>query len=344
MSHMWPDAFASTGSYSVTGFYVISGYVITKVLNERYWRIENGFRKFWINRFLRLYPAYAACALLGLGAAILFPEASHALKVGLVLPNSALGEAYLTENGFDPGLSWVIWLTNITIAGIQSPFIWYMPIAFAPNAWSVSVEIYYYIILSLGAANLLNVRRFLYISILFVVILFILIISKNNGVIKYPDMLPYFRINDWMIFYKSFLGTTFFFAIGAYAYFIPKAGSRRWVRYAALAAAVLGPFVYVNTVGEMIAMRFVYGLVIAGNLILFADETRSRLLLFLGSLSYPMFLAHWPVAAYAGGLLGIEKNSALALAATYLATFVVSAAIVLLIERPIERLRARNRA
>jgi peptidoglycan/LPS O-acetylase OafA/YrhL len=51
-----------TGMFAVFGFYVLSGYLITRVLNDVY---DFAFVPFWSNRFLRLYPPYFM--LLGVG-------------------------------------------------------------------------------------------------------------------------------------------------------------------------------------------------------------------------------------------------------------------------------------
>src|SRR5438045_1703170 len=66
-----------TGMFAVFGFYVLSGYLITRVLNEVY---SFAFVPFWSNRILRLYPPYFILFLVGLaiifgteGAAEFFP-------------------------------------------------------------------------------------------------------------------------------------------------------------------------------------------------------------------------------------------------------------------------------
>lgn len=45
------------GYSAVFGFYLMSGYAIMLVLDQKY---ENRLGKFWLNRWLKLYPAYAA--------------------------------------------------------------------------------------------------------------------------------------------------------------------------------------------------------------------------------------------------------------------------------------------
>ena len=46
------------GNYSVFAFFILSGFLMTLVVNENYGFSISGFSKFWINRFLRLYPVY----------------------------------------------------------------------------------------------------------------------------------------------------------------------------------------------------------------------------------------------------------------------------------------------
>ena len=50
----------------VWGFFLLSGFLITLVLNEKYSYSKGGLRKFFVSRFLRLYPCYYAVMLLTL--------------------------------------------------------------------------------------------------------------------------------------------------------------------------------------------------------------------------------------------------------------------------------------
>ena len=48
----------------VWGFFILSGFLMTLVLNEKYTFGKNGLRRFFISRILRLYPCYYAVMLL----------------------------------------------------------------------------------------------------------------------------------------------------------------------------------------------------------------------------------------------------------------------------------------
>src|SRR3954447_5357614 len=54
------------GAGAVQGFYVISGFYMALVLNEKYPRGAKGYREFIVQRFLRLMPAYWCCLLLAM--------------------------------------------------------------------------------------------------------------------------------------------------------------------------------------------------------------------------------------------------------------------------------------
>ena len=57
-THLWPLGAAWTGNIAVFAFYTLSGYLMTRVLNERYGFSARGTVAFLLNRVLRLWPAY----------------------------------------------------------------------------------------------------------------------------------------------------------------------------------------------------------------------------------------------------------------------------------------------
>ena len=80
LGHLCANVLSVThwGAFAVTGFYIISGFLITRVLVKVY---DFHFKPFFINRFLRLFPLYymvAAVTLLGIGFVFSQPEQYHA--------------------------------------------------------------------------------------------------------------------------------------------------------------------------------------------------------------------------------------------------------------------------
>jgi peptidoglycan/LPS O-acetylase OafA/YrhL len=57
-AHIWPLGVPWAAWQSVFGFYTLSGFLMTRVLHEKYGCTPIGLGMFALNRFLRLWPAY----------------------------------------------------------------------------------------------------------------------------------------------------------------------------------------------------------------------------------------------------------------------------------------------
>jgi len=112
------------GVYAVLGFYVISGFLITAVLNETY---PGRSLAFWTNRFLRIYPAYYFVAIVTAGFVFLFPNEAARFKPVWVP----------TSSPWD-------WLSQLLIlpTTFDGPHF-----RFVPPSWSVAVELINYFLL-----------------------------------------------------------------------------------------------------------------------------------------------------------------------------------------------------
>jgi peptidoglycan/LPS O-acetylase OafA/YrhL len=62
------------GSTAVEAFFIISGFYITLILNEKYIKANNSYKLFITNRFLRLYPFYWIVLILSLLCAYYIPN------------------------------------------------------------------------------------------------------------------------------------------------------------------------------------------------------------------------------------------------------------------------------
>jgi len=117
------------GGRAVFGFYLLSGYLMTLVLQERYL-----FRPgpYFLNRALRLYPDYWLVAGLTLIIIIKIPEAQ------------SFHSAYQLRNGI------IDYLGNLLIF----PFVVYKNgLRLVPPTWSVAIEMVHYFLLWLVVAR-----------------------------------------------------------------------------------------------------------------------------------------------------------------------------------------------
>lgn len=121
------------GPVAVFGFFCLSGYLMTRIVNESYSDGVSGYLRFLGNRALRIYPAYYAAVVFAAVVLMLWPNAAQ----------TAAGW-YTSPQG---------WLQTISIIGLQPR----SPILIVP-AWSLHVEIINFILIGavLGRSRLLT--------------------------------------------------------------------------------------------------------------------------------------------------------------------------------------------
>jgi peptidoglycan/LPS O-acetylase OafA/YrhL len=133
VGHLSGNQYVShTGMFAVFGFYVLSGYLITRVLRDAY---DFDSVAFWSNRALRLFPLYAISLIAGLllifgarDARAFFPAVWQ-----------------ISPTGID-------WLGVLTVFPMGlSPMDWHFrPV---PSIWSVGVELLNYLMLFMFVAR-----------------------------------------------------------------------------------------------------------------------------------------------------------------------------------------------
>jgi peptidoglycan/LPS O-acetylase OafA/YrhL len=135
-AHLWRDGSGALSNEAVFSFYVLSGYLMTLILNETYGFGYTNFIRFWSNRYLRLYPAYAIVLLV------------ICLHIAFVGPLDVLfDQVRIPETPSEAA-------ANIAILGLAGFTIKQMPtIKMIPNAWSLGIEMFCYLLLSLYFAR-----------------------------------------------------------------------------------------------------------------------------------------------------------------------------------------------
>lgn len=319
--------FPNAGPFAVFGFYTLSGYLITKVLNERYYAKSSPMRDFFVNRFWRLYPTYFVAA--GLGAVLAWLAADQAAYWNNVirLPDPE------TEMG------WV--LTNISIMGLHLGIPVSSPIRFAPPAWSTAIEIYFYIFLFfVGARSEQITIKWLKLSILTCLVCGAYLLGIANPSLSPGDLI-----------YNSVFGVSLCFALGAVTYFLGKrrktTPSKIWGDFAFLCCVTL-PIIPWRSVltSETLLMFLHYSESISVAVFLYsvADTQLGRWSTWLGDISYPLFLVHWQVAILLTATgLSLIKSDVGSMLIIYIAAVLVSASMVYLIEQPLKAVRKRIR-
>ncbi|MBT8410525.1 MAG: hypothetical protein KJP02_01835, partial [Octadecabacter sp.] len=78
------------GHMSVFFFFVLSGYLMTFVMQRSYGYSISGWKAFWVNRILRLYPTYLIVVALSVVVLSVIPkDVSSVFRGPLFLPETA---------------------------------------------------------------------------------------------------------------------------------------------------------------------------------------------------------------------------------------------------------------
>lgn len=327
------------GILAVNFFYVISGYLITLILNESY---QFGFARFAANRFLRLYPTYFVLALLAavlhqhtfgaIGSSPFHPSWSGDLQSGDAWGNALIFPWAILS---DP-------LVHVTSQGsiFYSEVLRYRLI---PSTWSVGVEITCYFLLWLFCAR----------NVWFAVLTFLSAIAWHS--------LVYFSEMDIAFNYYPVTAALLPFSLGAISYFIAKKiNSNYYVQFleslqsqVLLLSLMIGLFIAnwylsLDVPNGLFRSKSFYlnNLIAMGTVIAFHKSKTSgltdKICKWLGDLSYPVFLAHY-LGAYIGWhLIGMPANNRGwdIFIIGFPITLLLSVAIVIFVDRPVSKLRA----
>lgn len=326
------------GQLSVNLFYVISGYLITLILNESY---KFKLKEFTFNRVLRLYPTYYVFAILSLLLSFI-PIAGvsssvfHTSWSGSQQPLDIFGNLFIFPWAF---------LSDQSVLSIPGLLYSDAPrFRLIPSTWSIGVELVCYAILFL-----ISSRRF-YLSVITLLasIAFHIFINNSNfssGYNYYPfsaAMLPfstgaigYFISNKIKNKHgKINLPTRYQFAA---LFFLVAIFIANWTWSTMSKDLYTSISYYANNLIGLSAIMIFHGASTSGNL--------KKISKVLGDLSYPMFLVQyvagyigWQIIGQPGNIRGWDVFMA-----GYVVSLILSAIILILVDSPIQKLRAKIR-
>jgi peptidoglycan/LPS O-acetylase OafA/YrhL len=326
--------FLLSGGMAITAFFIVSGFLMALILETKY---AGRVRDFYANRILRIYPPYLVALVLSVIFFFLVQNRSHG-------PNKVL-MWFLDAQAWET-IAWTAW-TNLTLIGINLTryinldeqgrfFINFLQpggfrghnILFVPQAWTLSLELYYY-----ALAPLVVMLRTRWIAVLVVGLFYLTgeavsLLRANNIPLDleaaFPLVLKYFL-----------LGTLAFRFVGPM-----KALLERHRLFQVLpVASLVGAFVLVFTGFYAIRAYSVdvewfyvaFALCIPG---MFICTTRWKLDAALGEYSYPVYLFHYPVTISVAILMPQFQGEL-----TVLITLLLATAYIRLIDRRVEVVR-----
>lgn len=330
------------GLLAVNFFFVISGYLITLILHKTY---HFDFKRFALNRALRLYPTYYFFALISV--LLFFIPINGATSLGFYgawngeyKAGDMLGNIFIFPFSF---------MNDISVKSL--PFDWVLSISevrfrWISTSWSVGVELTCYLILFLfSARNALCSTISLAVSLAFITY-----ISLSN--------------KDILFIYSSFISPLLPFSLGAIGFFASeKIEINKFIKLTNLkkqtAACVslivlflfnwawavsyqggnlfTSPPFFLNSIIAMLAVMLFHKTKLNG----FSGKLTST----LGDLSYPIFLCHFIIAYLVWTLSGRPESiwSWKMFFTGYPLSILLGFICLILIEKPIRTLRDKVR-
>jgi peptidoglycan/LPS O-acetylase OafA/YrhL len=304
----WPAAFA------VFSFYVISGFLMTLILQEQYSFSRSGLKAFWVNRWLRIYPPYYFACLISIGLILADSNRVSLINGHLTIPDST---SEILTNALIFGL--IDWPADRS--------------SLVPPGWTLFIELAHYLLISLWAGR--SKQRayiFLALSVVYVACVFVFLDGFLGALYflvpggSFPfavGVVLYFHRNSFSKIIAS-LSWPVAFTIGAGLYAVVFA-------CASMFEALMVPLLYVNVLVSGILLMTLWH----------APSSKfSRVDKFLGELSYPAYLLHWQAGIVV--LLALDQidRTVLSFALSVALSLTLALLTLQLVIKPLDRLRA----
>jgi peptidoglycan/LPS O-acetylase OafA/YrhL len=280
------------GMMAVKAFFIISGFYMAMVLHEKYFKVENSYRTFISNRFLRLYPIYWAVLLLTFIISIgsgLARGRYGVLDVFFEYPNTfniysyiyiflsnlfILGQdmAMFMEANANGGLHFI---TNFRLStpGVYRFFL-------IPPAWTISLELMFYLI----APFLVRCK-----------LPWLILLIGASAVFKYFAVNAGLNYEPWT--YRFFPFELMFFNLGIIGYKIYQklklVSLPAWLPKVALVTTLFVTIVYAFIPGREVKDALYLTLVFLTVPLIFVATKKNKYDRYIGEYSYPIYIAHF---------------------------------------------------
>ena len=319
------------GHYAVHGFFILSGYLMTYIMHNNYGYTIRGVVMFSVNRVIRLYPAYWLIMVLTILLIFFYSE------------NDVRAYRYII---FMPDSLWA-WLQNITLIfpgffpGSNLPRL-------SPPTWALTIEIFYYLIIALGASKSLKVTLFFLLAS--VVYMLTTCIAGLEHAYRYASIgagaLP-FALGSLLYHLRSRVIT----AVEKYnkprnIFFL---FSFFWMNPALV--FVLRYFFEINLEPYSYGMNYLLNFLIIGFLLTGRlPQISKKSDKILGDFSYPIYLMHWQVGFFSSMLFydeaicGFSLRGIFIFLLAFVISVIISWVIIICIDRPIVSLRQNIRS
>jgi peptidoglycan/LPS O-acetylase OafA/YrhL len=322
---------------AVQGFYIISGFLIALVWTNKYQQQPHGLLLFYSNRAARIYILYWVVLVLSIVIAQIIKTTTHNYPGYFGSQPHSLLPYKVFVNAFIFGSSWAYWLGFDDTTGLYftmdyttSPYPVWGVMSLAP-AWTLDLELTFYLL----APFLIKLR-----------LRYLLGIIAASFVARFGWYALGHTVDPWL--YRFFPFEIGLFLSGVAAYRISSALALK-PGPAISAAIFVGLVVSILDYTRLglphgFYAPFLYLFVFAALIPYVFDFTRSwKVDGFLADMSFPLYLAHWPVSG-----IWFYFRDYLHLSSIWpdypglvpaILSIAAAALLVISVERPVERWR-----
>ena len=254
------------GKVAVATFFFISGFLMPLTFDTHY-RAHGtlaGARKYYLNRFLRIYPIYWASLAVTLLAVLVY---------GPTLMEHA--------TTFDDLSRARTYLSNVLLLGLNQTRFWGGDFRFNPPAWTLDVELQYYLLVPL--LLLLSARSSRW-------------VSAALAAVATASLYLFFRPVGLLDVDRSLCAWAFFFLLGYMFYLSPQLQAialRRTLPGITVAALLVIAWFSTHQNSAIISVTLACMVVSAHLLVLQQNRRFGAWDRLLGDLSYPTYILHW---------------------------------------------------
>ncbi len=319
-------------------FFIISGFYMALILNEKYVKQKKSFQLFITNRFLRIYPIYWIVLLAFISLSLI----KLLLHVGT--EDNAISHLLSYYSQFSPVVFYSaitnFFLRNVTLILTTDYVVNNSKVAgylLVQQAWSLQLELIFYVL-----APFLIWREKKTIAVVSILYLFARHIIFSNHLLN-PNLL----ITD--VFYYFI-----FFLAGIWSYHFYRHLRKRPFKKLFLVKVIVGAIMFMYlfiplttffpaTLHNLREVIF-YG-VMALSLpffFLFSQMIKTKWDFWLGEISYPIYITHFIFIKFIANQGFLQGKPYWALLFVLSATFVASALLVKFVALPMNKIRQRR--
>ncbi len=320
------------GYYAVFSFFVLSGFLMTTIMQDSYGYTLNGIKSYALNRFLRLYPSYwLAIAISILVIFYCGPAFVSLYKTEIRLPQQTT-EIFANLTMIFPA---------IIPHSIQPRL--------SPPTWALTVELCYYVIIALGASkSLRNCWIWFSASVVYVVLTYINHMGWDYRYAAIPAGSLPFSVGALLYFYKNaindFLKNKILAPISSWiilSFYLANS-------FIFTVLAILFKSNMITTIGLYLNIPITCLVIIRlyySGLTGLSKNIDKK----IGDFSYPIYLLHWQIGALASFIVlhkpvtGSSLPSLLSFSVAFIFVIIASSFIIYGLDPFIEKIRTHIR-